>query len=490
MKNKTHDERETCNNLLNQEEEELQRTSDDEQSDSSEDDSDGELQLRCRAISQTNHRSQQQRPTPVLPLSASSNASSLELSGVLLASCHIKSASALVWDLASRRVVSTFGGDRSAPGLALERLGSYGNQQHQQCPKFFYQTRNEEGTVSIHVVANGTGIETSMEIETYSRSFCKAAPCHGNPHLVALPSANEAWVTIRDIRVDPKRAPIATLHGGGLSGITSSFNHTVSFDDDTNRQYGMVTSLAMADAPAMNDALSIPQSSSTILACGMESGHVFFHDLAMLKDSPFSFKCPEKDQEPLSNGPTKSYQEVPHSSIQMGKNPILCLDVSPSCPTRNGTGHEGLSRSVVAVAGAAGDAAELSELPEKDRGTVGVIKAWCSISGDSNENGTSASNGDNSMKARLRSRVGTCRIDDHGGKPGVSICRFRPHDGAMFAVGGWDRRVRVFGRSSAKPLAILRGHTESVTAIDWAPHCSGILSTGSSDGRISIWKLP
>ena len=80
-----------------------------------------------------------------------------------------------------------------------------------------------------------------------------------------------------------------------------------------------------------------------------------------------------------------------------------------------------------------------------------------------------------------------------GGKPGVALCRFRPGDGRIFAVGGWDKRLRIFDRSAAAksaPLAILRGHIQSVNAMDWAPDAaeSGLLATGASDGRIYVWR--
>jgi WD40 repeat protein len=126
----------------------------------------------------------------------------------------------------------------------------------------------------------------------------------------------------------------------------------------------------------------------------------------------------------------------------------------------------------------------LSELSAEQRGRVGVVRAtFC---------------GTESMPTattRLRARVSTCEIggpDDslRGGKPGVAVCRFRP-DGRVFAVGGWDRRVRIFDRTGeAAPLAILKGHSASVTAIDWAPNSpsTGFLATGAGDGRISIWR--
>jgi len=136
----------------------------------------------------------------------------------------------------------------------------------------------------------------------------------------------------------------------------------------------------------------------------------------------------------------------------------------------------------VAVGGCAGDADELSELPEQEQGTISTIKV--KLADDSSADASKSS----TMKATIRSKTHTCSISS-GGKVGVSVCRFRP-DGRMYAVGGWDHRLRLFGRTSSKPLAILRGHEASVTAVDWADNAalSGLLATGAGDGRICVWR--
>eukprot|EP00957_Ditylum_brightwellii_P138437 10551884-Ditylum_brightwellii.AAC.1 len=96
------------------------------------------------------------------------------------------------------------------------------------------------------------------------------------------------------------------------------------------------------------------------------------------------------------------------------------------------------------------------------------------------------------MKASIRNKVSTCEIgqESAGGKPGVSTARFRP-DGRMFAIGGWDKRLRIYGRAQGNLLAILKGHEDSVNAVDWAEdsNVSGVLATGSGDGRILLWRV-
>ena len=82
---------------------------------------------------------------------------------------------------------------------------------------------------------------------------------------------------------------------------------------------------------------------------------------------------------------------------------------------------------------------------------------------------------------------------NQNGKPGVNICRFRP-DGRVFAVGGWDRRVRIYSRTNAKLVRILKGtHLSSVTTLDWVRSeddlmSDGVLASGSEDGTISLWR--
>jgi WD40 repeat protein len=170
----------------------------------------------------------------------------------------------------------------------------------------------------------------------------------------------------------------------------------------------------------------------SIVACGMENGTLCFHDLR----KPGRF-C----------------------SVKLSPNFIIGLDMVPS-----------IEGSMVAVTGMAGNAEDLELLPESERGTVAVVK--CSV-------------GPELFEASVRSRVGTCSLSG-GGKPGVDVCRFRP-DGRLFSIGGWDKRVRLFERSKATPLALLRGHTASVCSLDWASN--SLLASGDKDGTIHIWNV-
>ena len=176
-----------------------------------------------------------------------------------------------------------------------------------------------------------------------------------------------------------------------------------------------------------------------LLACGMESGSVFFHDLTM----------PGRGGRLGGGGGGgggsgggrggRGYVAPPHGSVRLGREPVLGLDSVPS----TGTGRD----AVVAVAGCAGDADELAALgmDDPERRTVAVIRATVGGGGWGAGGG-----GGGGVRARVRARAPTCEVGEGsaGGRPGVNVCRFRD-DGRVFAVGGWDRRLRIFGRGTA-----------------------------------------
>ena len=397
----------------------------DSQTDSSDDE---EMSFRCRDLVK-----QEKRHDRDTTAGARDAATSLSLSGTKLVSCHLNGDS-FVWDLGRRRIVSEFC-KRRGQGMALRRMG--GSSRN-----ILYQTRDPQGIVSIHDTETS---EVVTNFQTHSFSFCTAAPCSGNNSVLVLPTAHECFAEVRDIRVSPESLPVIRFHGAGL---------TLNADE---RKHGMLTSVAMSEPTADNGC--------PVAACGMESGTAFFHDLRMPRYPTYEGKVIEGSR-------------LISCNVKLGKDPVLGIDLASSS-TRSGNG-----RSFVSIAGMAGDATDLSELPVEERGTVGVIKA----SFHNNESSLTAT-------ARLRARVSTCKVSGpgepiRGGKPGVNLCRFRP-DGRVFGVGGWDRRVRIFDRSGKViPLAILKGHGDSITALDWAPdsQTTGFLATGAGDGRICIWR--
>ena len=333
----------------------------------------------------------------------------LALDGIKLATCDFEG-NALIWNVASSTVAGRIVDNTRGPGLLLRRICD------EEPSRFIYHTRNPEGTVSLHDLEK---LKTVTAFSTQSHTFCAAAPCHGDEHLVALPSIHDSEAVVRDWRVSPSTAPVACLEGGGPTS--------------RGRKHGMLTSLAMWKCGRAN-----------VLLCGMEDGSIFFHDWTRI-------------------GHTEGTTNLaPLSNISLGSDPVLTLDISPS-PDEDST------PSFVCLGGLAGDAEEVGRLEESDRGRIAVVKA------SHHENG-------NSWLPRIRTRLGTAE-----GKPGVAVCRFRS-DGRVFVAGGWDRRVRVFHRDG-RALAILRGHGDGIQAVDWFPGASaGLLVSGSSDGRVCVWR--
>jgi len=407
------------------------------------------------------------------------------LSGAILASCHLDG-SCKLWNLATRRCILQDicqEDPRRGSGLALRRLGT---GRDDTVDKFLYQTRDPLGTVSLHDL--NRPCTPILKIHTHSTSFCAMSPmspCQigskpiyetaigGTQHLLALPTEEHSVAVVRDLRCDPQSNPAWRV------AIGEEYTNMMY---GTRRKFGMLTSLALCLQET---------TQRIILGCGMENGAALFYDLgAMGQGRDPWWIGPEKNRvEKFSHTlgmRDASSEEISETdsrywcSAKLGKDPVLCLDIASSKSLCSGAKR---SSSLVAVGGCAGDADDLSELPEDEQGTLSTIKV--KLADDSSAGASSITN----MKSTVRARTLTCSLKS-GGKVGISICRFRP-DGRVFGIGGWDRRLRIYGRTSLKPIAILRGHEESVTAMDWAGNAalSGLLATGAGDGKVCIWRV-
>ncbi|KAL3940302.1 MAG: hypothetical protein SGBAC_005129 [Bacillariaceae sp.] len=277
-------------------------------------------------------------------------------------------------------------------------------------------------------IIDATQSKVVQEFQTRAQNFCKAVPCYGDDNLLAMPSTNDSTVSVMDRR-DQRPAYVLPL-----------------------KDKGMLSSLAMSTTRG---------SQQPILVCGMENGSVLFNQL--------SFDQARQKHE-----------------INLSKDPVLTVDMTNSAAPDQSTSPGQLSddndsskSSIVVAAGMAGDAAEISELSADQQGRVAMLKAVHHSTTDD-------------WNVKIRARMATCRVDETSyGKPGVSICRFRPFDGRLLAVGGWDRRTRIFDRSTGRPMAILKGHEGSMNSLDWAPNSvnSGLFaSAGADDNRIYMWK--
>ena len=448
--------------------------SEDNDDESSEEDSDP-LHFRCSDLLLGPSR----RHGDAARASAASHAS---LSGAVLASCHLDGACKL-WDLAARRcvaedIVAVEDPRRRSAGLALRRLDRGPGE-------FLYQTRDPAGTVTIHDAARPRA--PLLRLHTGSSSFCAAAPCRaktgagGAGNLVALPTAEHSVAVVRDLRCDPQGAPARRVSVGGAYFDTGRYG--------SRRGHGMLMSLALCEQDA---------TGRVVLGCGMEDGAAVFYDLGAAGDvADAAAAAKGASDHTITDADARNMCHA-----KLGKDPVLCLDLSSSiarAPRPLAGGRDAIGdaaktgeaterppqnsvASLVAVAGCAGDVDVVAELPEPERGTISTLRVKLAADFRANAGGAPA------MSATLRAKTATCSLDS-GGKVGVSVCRFRP-DGRLFAAGGWDRRLRLFGRTSSKPLAVLRGHEDSVAAVDWADDAaaSGLLATGAGDGRICVWR--
>jgi RNA polymerase sigma factor (sigma-70 family) len=87
-------------------------------------------------------------------------------------------------------------------------------------------------------------------------------------------------------------------------------------------------------------------------------------------------------------------------------------------------------------------------------------------------------------------RLGTVRLR-HGGAIGAAA--FSP-DGKLLATGGWDHMVRLWDAATGKPVAALRGHTQSITAVAFSPDGKTLLSSGGDfishrGGETKLWDV-
>jgi len=460
--------------------------------------------------------------------SSTTTTTTRNLNGRFLVTCH-HDGGLLLWDLnlqqptslsvmthlkssstATTTTTTTCNNNRG-PGLAVRRTDN--------SSRFVYQTRDAKSTVSLHAVDTTTTIVRSYE--TFSEGFCQVAPCCGNEHLLAMPCGSASTRGRND-----DRSVVIVDHRAKDPAVKISISSSQSNVGRNNNSHGMVTSLGLSVGGVESEQQHTQKqqrSDRTILACGMESGTSLFYDLAMPSHPMEEYDGSSDFAFDLS--PRQQHIESPFSVCSLGNEPILSMDLTPSRPktqttsTEHDTSPNGesslQSSAVLAIAGLAGDAAELERLSKEQAGRIVLFKATVpNVAGiDLSTTSRSASShfhfqqrarlstlsidGDNSNNEKSivpvkYENIGTKkRMGVSAGKPGVSICRFRPQDGRLFAVGGWDRRVRLFDRTHGKAMAILRGHDDSVSAFDWSHDAdtSGFLaSSGRGTKIVNIWQ--
>jgi len=352
-------------------------------------------------------------------LSSENTRQQLLLNQYLLASCYVNG-EAHLWDLQTNKISFSFGNTSSSDSMNNSSSGGLAVRLVDTGTKLAYQTRN--GTVTLFDITKSMKVSSILWSSTSEKkeqlnfsSFNKVTFCS-----MAVCKNNDTMLVMPSMKEGKDFCTIRDIR-------CSTNNTTFRVGTVENNNYGMLMSLAMCE---------------NLVACGMEDGSLVFHDIRKSTDI--------------------------YTSIKLSQYFILGLDLAPS-----------VEGSMVAIAGLAGNAEDLQDLPKSEQGTVALVK--CKLN-----------NTKDAPQVTLRSRVGTCSLtnnnNNNGGKPGVDVGQFRP-DGRLFCIGGWDKRIRFFDRQNAKPLGIVKGyHQSSITAIHWANN--SLLASGDNNGKINFWNIP
>lgn len=86
-------------------------------------------------------------------------------------------------------------------------------------------------------------------------------------------------------------------------------------------------------------------------------------------------------------------------------------------------------------------------------------------------------------------------LRDPGTKPSswkihgdVECLSWNPHDPNMFAVSSEDGKVTVFDIRNSTAFESFQAHKKAATSVSFCPCLDGVLVTGSTDGRATLWK--
>jgi len=401
--------------------------------------------------------------------------------------------------------------ERIGPGLALGRIGGNNDIYNDNGNYFWYQSRDSNGTITIHdpntitttdTCSSSSSLTTTCSaLSTYhtgSTSFCKAASISstsndsmggGYDKLLALPYAfdddnrnrvgggGSHRVALRDIRVNPHSRPVAIVRPGSNNNETGGKAERGPSSSPSSSKSGMVTSIALTALPS---SLSSKTSSSStmILACGMESGTLFLHDLRYLSgcfeekekhdrndrkafhhqqqqhqphhqhQNQHQYQQQQQQQEQQHKQHQQQQQQqqqqwntpyfarvVSRSSLSLSVDPILSLDglvlpsleQQPSTSVYHNINDNNKNNNVGFVAGCAGgrylDPGEIKERifvidvavkNDKDKDHDDSIDDMRNI--DGNDNFISSSH---TLDTHVTAAAATCRIGGTGGSTGV-----------------------------------------------------------------------
>jgi WD40 repeat protein len=62
------------------------------------------------------------------------------------------------------------------------------------------------------------------------------------------------------------------------------------------------------------------------------------------------------------------------------------------------------------------------------------------------------------------------------------------HDGSMVAAGDSDGTIHLWQAATGEPIAVLSGHTKTVTSVDFSPN-DALLASSGADGTVRLWNV-
>jgi WD40 repeat protein len=387
---------------------------------------------------------------------------------------HTAAINCLAVEKLSNGVTVVFSG--SADGV----VGVWNLQTRRNVVPSFFAHRGT-GVLSVHVVFGGCGLLTQgkdgfctvwklqalkngtvlvdtlaplLVILTQSFSFLKVAVLEaGRVHSLAdrTPCEDIASAGLDDATHAPLEHPCKE---GGEEG--SMLSCLVSAEETGKRLcvWDLVSStLAICVDPAEDTDTKLgmlmgvevlPRGAhSALVVVATESGHLLVYDLTLA--------VPQlPNEEGLEGKDTKRVLPVP--TLRCG--PTLLHEEPSICLRATLTSDVKLNRTVLSgISGSAGSF---------------LVRFQVVLTGEED-----ATDGIHSQKLTLQT-------------PGTAHIAIR-HDRKLFATGGWDKKVRVFGWKQGKPLAVLPFHSKTVHAVAFGP--AGIFVSAAGDSRIAVYNL-
>lgn len=361
----------------------------------------------------------------------------------LLMSGH-EDGSTYLWNLSSESLFTCKTLPNYGSSIALGLIQQ--NYNH----KLWHHTRDKRNTVVLYDFHQFSSFTEVQRYEINTKTYCKASSDR-NSSLLAIPCGKQDshnFVSLYDVRVNPKSLPISRFRA----------NYCVKKND------GMLMSLAFYNYT----------NKKNTLACGMESGRIYVHDIRQ-PGSPVFSKVDEKYEIKNINIPFHT------RCFTIGSSPITCLDIDSSHKQDN---------SIIILAGTLVDSYNFLELTLSQPSIVSLFEGYYP----------------------LKKKIPSCKKImelKHGSiteiqclhhtisKPGLSVCKLRK-GGRVFAVGGLDGIVRLYRCTKPNRPLVLYGDgmgkqsVSTITALEWMDDYNkidlGIMAVGHLDGHISLWR--